>query len=402
MRIGLISREYPWRKPYGGVGVVTANQARALAEAGHQVTVITISPVDNRVDENIAGVRVAGIPFTPFPWLPRKIATFSSVETSAWSRKVLHALAGEGQLECFDIIESPEMGGEGLAVQTHRYRPPIIVKIHGGASLYLKKMKAYRWYHWPVYFREQKSLLQADGISAVSEQALRDCERHFGLRLHDPAIIPNPVDLSFFSPGHDEHPERFAVLFVGRMDAVKGVDLMPEIIHCTLSRNPDVRFLIAGPDRPVSRQIPQTGSDLLRSRLSSDHFSRVKILGHVPLEHMPQVYQRANVLLAPSRSETLSSACIEAAGCGLAAIGARDTGMESVIVHGETGFLEDVRRPEDFAKRILLLADHPDISRRMGERARRLALERFSFEAVARATEAMYENVIHKQSRRNG
>jgi len=397
MRIGLISQEFPWREPFGGVGVTTLDMARALVRAGHEVQVVTQAPGTDWVDKHESGARVIGIPFSPFAFLPRRLATFSALRCFAWSSAVARCLAS-GRVEPVDIIEAPAMGGEALAVQGRGERPPVVIKIHGGTSLHLKTMGCYRWYHYPVFRRERSSVLRADGKAVISEQTRRENEAHYGVSLREAVLVPNPIDTDRFAPARSPaEKDGFIVLFVGRLDAVKGFDRMPEIMRRVMSAEPSVRFVCAGAGhRFISSSETRLPEAFLRDTLGVEHLKRVALPGVVEFDRMPELYRGADLLVAPSRSEAWSRVCAEAASSGLPVVGARGTGMESVIVDGETGYLERPDDPPAFAERLLELIGDTAARQRMGRAARERAVEEFGYRAFADRCLKLYEETLRK------
>jgi len=215
MKICLISREYPWRKPYGGVGVSTAVLARALSRQGHSVSVLTQSPSGTRMEVEEDGLRVIGLPLPPMRALPRRLARFSAIEAAAWSCRVADAFR-RGDLRP-DVVEAPAMNGEALQLLKLRNRPPVVVRIRGGASLGLKTRGLFRWYHVPIYRRERRSVVLADRVAALSEQALRENAVHFRLALDSAIVLPNPVDTTVFTPSANRPKTPVSFLFVAAL-----------------------------------------------------------------------------------------------------------------------------------------------------------------------------------------
>jgi glycosyltransferase involved in cell wall biosynthesis len=379
MRVGLISREYPWRDPCGGIGMSTATLARALAAAGHAVTVLTQSPQARRREETDGGVRVIGLPLEQPAWMPARLAGFSGRVMRAWSAAAARAVAGPDGAG-IAIIEAPDAAAEAAAVLRLRRRPPVVVRIRGGTSLYLKTLGRFRWFHHDVLALERRALREADAVAALSPRSLAENRAHYGLLLRDAAVLPNPIDTRAFAPAESEPAGPPAVLFAGRHDAVKGFDRMPEIMRRVWEQLPDTPFVFAG-----------TADSAARPRADD---TRIRYLGRVAFEDMPGVYRRAALLAAPSRTEAWSRVCAEAAACGLPAVGARGTGMDEIVVDGETGFLADAADPDAMAAGVLALLRDPARRRAMGAAARKRAVARFSFPVIAESTVAFYERVL--------
>jgi starch synthase len=129
-----------------------------------------------------------------------------------------------------------------------------------------------------------------------------------------------------------------------------------------------------------------------------------------------QVLSHASVSVCPSIYEPFGLVNLEAMACELPVVGTATGGIPEIVVDGETGFLVPVeaggdpygspRDPDGFAADLAdrvnrLLAD-PPLARRMGAAGRRRAVERFSWDAIARRTAEIYREVVARESRRRG
>ena len=396
MKVCLVSREFPWRRPYGGVGVYTATMARGLSRIGVETTVLTQSPDDTAREVEEDGVRIMGIPMPMLPFLPKKLARFSLVTAGQWSYRAARVFKNRLANSC-DLVEGPEMGGELLGILALRRRPPVVVRAHGGAVKEMLGKDTFQWFHYPLYLRERASLRRANQVTVITEPFRSWSESVFHLDLSGVPLIPNPIDTNLFSPSRqDIEALRPRIGFVGRLNSVKGFDKMPEIVEEVLDREPDTVFSFIGANVRMSGDIPESGREYLLSRLPGRYHGNVEFLGYLCREESIRIMQGFTAMVLPSRLEAFSLVCAEAGACGCPVVGARGTGMEGIIVHGETGYLEDVNRPADFSARLVDLLRNPRRSRKMGEKARRRVVECFDLEVVARRTQKVYQQVIDR------
>ncbi len=132
-------------------------------------------------------------------------------------------------------------------------------------------------------------------------------------------FIPNGVDLAFArdlpprSVLEEDHPElrgKFVLLFFGRLDVKKGLDLLAEALGRIAGDRPDVHLLLAGNDAgawaPFRDRMDQLGLT-----------ARMTYLGHVAGERARQVWAAADAFILPSYSEGFSMAVLEALACRL-------------------------------------------------------------------------------------
>lgn len=103
--------------------------------------------------------------------------------------------------------------------------------------------------------------------------------------------------------------DRSFVLFMGRMNPIKGPDLLLDAFLSAADRFPDIDLVFAGPDGGLA--------DELRRR-TAEHVAggRVRFLGYLSGEAKSQAYHAAELLVVPSRSEAMSIVALEAGLCG--------------------------------------------------------------------------------------
>ena len=87
-------------------------------------------------------------------------------------------------------------------------------------------------------------------------------------------------------------------------------------------------------------------------------------------------------------------AIIEAMAAGKPVVATRVGGVPELVQEAETGFLVKVGDVQALAERLARLLADPALRRRMGQRAREVAWERFSRERIARAYYALYQKVL--------
>ena len=88
---------------------------------------------------------------------------------------------------------------------------------------------------------------------------------------------------------------------------------------------------------------------------------------------------------------------LEAAACGRPLVGSRVGGLLDSVADGRTGILVPPQDPDALADAIGQLLDDPARAEAMGRRARRRAVERFSWEQIALSTERSYGSVIEQK-----
>jgi len=214
----------------------------------------------------------------------------------------------------------------------------------------------------------------------------------------DPArihVIPLGVDIGRFKP-EDKAAAREAlglkderiVLFVGRIEPLKGVDIL---INAAALLDSDVEcsVLIVGGDESTKTQLGKL-RDLARLR-GIEH--RVAFTGAVDHDRLPLYYNAADICVVPSHYESFGLVAVEAMASGLPVVASRVGGLTGTVRDGETGYLVPWLCPEPFAERIELLLDNEPLRRNLGEAARD-AVARYRWENVAEGVLDVYESLI--------
>lgn len=214
---------------------------------------------------------------------------------------------------------------------------------------------------------------------AASDHSARTVEGLAGLAPGSVRTIYNGVpDLPLGDP-----PRSFgrpAVGAVGRLVREKGFDVLvralPELPGATAVLVGD------GPERgPLERLAAELG---VGDRLVVTGWERE------PRRLLPAF----DILAAPSRFEGFGIAIVEAMLAERAVVASRVGGIPEVVADGETGVLVPAGDPAALAGALRGLLDDPERRRRLGERGRGEALERFAPATAARAFEALFDEIL--------
>lgn len=143
-------------------------------------------------------------------------------------------------------------------------------------------------------------------------------------------IIPCVVDTDRFKPGDIER-ERHSLLYVGRIDKRKGVDVLIRSMRIVVDRIPDARLTICGtgPDRKKMM--------CLTTRLRLDN--NIRFLGFVADAQLPDLYRQAQCTVLPSIFEGFGLTVIESLACGTRVIGTDVDGIRETLSHADFGRL---------------------------------------------------------------
>jgi phosphatidylinositol alpha-1,6-mannosyltransferase len=164
---------------------------------------------------------------------------------------------------------------------------------------------------------------------------------------------------------------------------VKRVSALLRGFAALASEHADADLLVAGdgPDRGA----------LLRLAAAWGIAGRVRFTGWVGDGlAKSQLYNAAECLVLPSRSEGFPAVVGEAAACGTPAVAARVGGVPEIVVHGETGWLFQPGDDAALRERLAFALAHPPALARIRPAARRIAEERLSLAAATRVLRRVF------------
>ena len=241
---------------------------------------------------------------------------------------------------------------------------------------------------------ERRIAIAADRVVCASEWERDLIVHQYGVPEKRVSLVPCGVDTDIFRPiRRREARTRLGlpvdsqiVLFVGRIEPLKGIDIFLRAAACLKARP---RLVIVGGDsKDVSRL------EELRTLADSLGISeRVSFVKAVPHEQMPLFYGAADACVIPSYYESFGLVALEAMACGVPVIASNVGGLRDTVRDGETGFLVPCRAPGPFAERLELVLGSGELADSLGLIARS-GVERFSWSSIASEVEQIYNELV--------
>jgi D-inositol-3-phosphate glycosyltransferase len=209
-------------------------------------------------------------------------------------------------------------------------------------------------------------------------------------------VVPPGVDHAVFAPGSRRAARhrlgldaRRVLLFVGRIQPLKGVDLA---VQCLAALDdPSITLVVVG--GPSGRD-GQREFDRIR-QLATDLGVAKQLRWVKPQRHdrLADYYRAADVCIVPSRSESFGLVALEAAACGTPVVAAAVGGLRSLVDDGETGFLIEARDPSDYAVPVAKLLSDDAMARDIGVRAA-MQSRRYSWSMTAARLRRLYGDIV--------
>lgn len=244
------------------------------------------------------------------------------------------------------------------------------------------------------FFRglEKWSAVRTDALIAVS-QAVRTEIRAVDIgtanRWH---VIHNGISPLFLSEERPNAADRNDALLiaVGSLTKEKGYDVLLQALPTIASSCPDVELVFIG-DGPLKASLQTLAKDL-------DVASRVRFVGVV--SDVRPWLRRATLLVAPSLSEGLGMAVVEAMAMECPVVASRVGGLVEAVVDGETGFLVDAGSISPLNQQVIELLNSPEQRARLGSNGRKHVQAHFARDWSIVQLQDVYETLFRESANR--
>jgi D-inositol-3-phosphate glycosyltransferase len=380
----------------GGMSVYLLNLAQTLGELGHTVDIYTAGhqeedTVDTTLDSHVSVIHLDQRTENPY----HDIDHFTEqMEAAARDRgaqyDVVHAhyyYSGLVGLKICERLNIPlvvtfhtlgTMKQRYLGVEDRRRIQAESVIVAGAdgiiASTELEKADVIEWHHVP----DAKIHVVHPGVD------------HHLFRPHNRASAREIVDLP---------PESKIILFVGRIDPIKGIDLLidafAQIVAAGAPNSRSSRLLVIGGD-PENESFWTTGEgNNLRQQIQDARLEeRVSFVGSQPHAQLAYYYAAADVVAMPSAYETFGLAALEAMACGACVVASRVGGLQYLIQDRENGRLFEPGNVEELAAVIGELLGDREQRERLGRQAADASYQ-YCWSTQAEKVLGVYQSLVY-------
>lgn len=374
--------------------------ARALADAGGEVTVLTGKPnypagrvfdgyrAWGMVAESYGDIHVARVPLIPRGRggalrLAGNYLSFLGAATllAPW------ALFGRRVDAILVYATSPLLQALAAIPLKLIKRAPLVVWVQDlwpeslAATGYIRNRAALKVVEWLVrlvYWSADRILIQSEAFRAPVARLADPRKLHYFPNPAD-AVLPSAVTAASGGPAEALRADVFSVVFAGNLGTAQSLETILDAAEAIGGR-PDIRFVIVGDGSQAA---------WMRQQVVERRLANVDLLGRHPVEAMPALFAKASALLVTLRNEEIFSLTVPskvqaylAAGRPIIAClngeGGRiveDAGAGVVCSAGDARALADA---------VVRLADmDPAVRRRMGEAGRHYCNDHFEVGRLA-------------------
>jgi D-inositol-3-phosphate glycosyltransferase len=393
-------------KETGGMNVYVRDLSRELARRGHYVDIYTRSQdgTHPRINQNGLGrgarvIHIRAGPEQPYnknlvyDHLPEFVdGVLAQAQTDGAEYDVLHSHYWLSGVVAWELRQ--------------RWGKPILHMFH--TLGHMKNVVAQRPEERETVRRievESDIVQFADRLIAATPVEEEQLVQLYGADPSHVHVISPGVDTERFHPIPQAHAkERLAlcpdcrlILFVGRIEPLKGVDNLLRAIALVVAKRPELREQL---------HVPIIGGDVDRIR-EDDEMVRlqelreelgivdiVTFLGAKDQDTLQYYYSAAEMVVMPSDYESFGMVALEAMACGTPVIASDVGGLSFLVRHGRTGYRVPARDPKALAARVTRLLTDEGLRRRIGQRAACWA-ESYAWPRIADRIEALYAQAIN-------
>lgn len=377
-----------------GIGVHFRHLADGLVEAGNTVTCLV--PLEKPLR-----ALPSDLPFRVLPAIARPSPILPFVGRLHWQvhqwlmLRAKHRAAARSAAACsaVQIWETTSSDSPALAFLRHRPRAPVFTRVSTTASqLRLTNAGASSWISRQKETWETRAVRESDAILTHTPGHRTELAREFGLAIDSVRLVPHGIPLP---PRPAPRPDTPAprLLYVGRLETRKGIDLLLSALPAALAAHPRATADLVGADSNGHWQkhwLTQTPAEL---------HPRVRFRGLLPDADLARAYAEADIFVAPSRYESFGLIFVEAMSHGLPVVALAAPGALDLIENESTGLLTP---PEDApalgAALTRLLNDGP-LRARLGAAGRTAVENSYSREALVSASLAAYASLAQPSPR---
>jgi glycosyltransferase involved in cell wall biosynthesis len=383
MRVLFLTHNYP-RRPGDASGNFLQLLATSLRAENVDVRVVAPADAGLPATETVQGIQIDRFHYAPKGQETLAYGNMAMQVRESWGArmKLLGFLGSE-----FRCAVKARRAFEPDVIHAHWWFPnglvgtwtarmsdkPLVTTLHG-TDVRLARTVAFS----RPGFRHV--LQHSAAVTAVS-QFLAD-EAQKVVSTSAPQVAPMPVATSLFSPSQNGGRKQDRLLFVGRLNAQKGVEMLLRAVAVT-THKPMLDVIGDGPDE---ERLKALAGELEIS-------DRVRWIGALPQQQLTEYYRSATALVVPSVNEGLGLVAVEAQLCETPVIAFDSGGLSDVVSTGQTGILVEDISASALAAAIDSLLASPDRGAALGAAGRLHALATFAPESVARRYATLYRSV---------
>ena len=378
---------------YGGPSKACWEMARAVGQLGHEVSIYTT---------NQDGLGELAVPVgQPVRQEGVQIHYFPIQAPRFWGTSLPLALALRHKIPASDLVHIHSLYLFHNLVAGHYCRQhgiPYLMRPHGTLDPFIHRRHRGRKRLMEQLFEHRN----IRGAAALHFTTAAEAELAAPFTCGTPGlVVPLGIDLAEFEPmpapgrfraRYPEIGDKPIILFFGRVNFKKGLDILAKAFGAVARRRQDVHLVIAGPDN-------EGWGARVRTWLGEEGvLSRTTFTGMLLGPDKFAVLRDASLFVLPSYSENFGLAVIEAMAAGLPVIISDKVNIWREVHSGGAGRVIPCEAPA-LADQILNLLADPEAAAGMGQKGRALVKDRFQWPRIGRSLAEAYGRIIDEHRR---
>ncbi len=336
-----------------------------------------------------------------FPTRSKKLSHYASA--TAIAKRLM-------QSNHFDLLVTQDFAAPAGREIKKFLSVPWIVNVHSMFfSLAWLRVNPLNWY---LFYKLKKAIVGADGFR-VNNGNIRDQLRSW--RITAPILIqPTPVDFKKFQIPNNKFQTKsknrnLKVLYVGRLSPEKNVRMLIRAFQSVLvspsdgvermkqSQNQEIATRPEGVPNGIELEIVGAGPEEPKLRALAGGDQRIQFLGTKSPDELVSIYQRADIFVLPSHTESFGQVLLQAAAAGCAIISTRTPGAVSIFGQSKAAVLIDINDQVALAFALKNLLQDKEARRGLGVKAQGVA-EQYDSEKGISSTIEFWKEIASSAS----
>jgi glycosyltransferase involved in cell wall biosynthesis len=378
---------------YGGPVTALKALAHEQASAGHRVFICATNDgchACGPIEEDNITIQIHKASFRPL---------LISVRLALWLRR---EISGFDVVHIHGLYRFPVTFAAWYA---RRKGVPYVISPHGSLDPFLYRQSRYGRAALPVkrIYERLFDMPNLNGAAVIHYTAQEEAQRALPLRLRaKPLVMPIGIDWASYEnlPAKNSFRRRLdlnaeipLVLFLGRINFKKGLDLLVAAFPQVLQKLPQARLAIIGPD---NERYAEKVKLWCRELGIGD---TVLWVDHLDAEDAKKAFVDADVFVLPSYTENFGMTVVEAMACACPVVISNQIGIWREIEDAGAGMVVELE-PEQIAHAICRVLQNKEGARTMGMQGRQTAREHYAWSRIVGSFAAAYQKPIEEAAAR--
>jgi glycosyltransferase involved in cell wall biosynthesis len=360
----------------GGTAERTFQMSRALTKAGVECTILTTSLglTPKRIAE-LSGVNVIVLPLL-----------IKRFYIPKFSYRMIRDIVKD--IDIIHLMNHWTLLNALIYLIARRLKKPYVVCPAGALQIYGRSSLFKNFYNLII---GKKIIRNANSYVAIGANEISQFQ-DYGVEAHNVTLIPNGVNAEDYQVtenggfrtkyGLDNNP---FILFMGRLNSIKGPDLLLQAFCMTKDELKNFHLVFAGPDGEMLAELQKLAAEFGAK-------DRIHFVGYLNGLDKYQAYHAAELLVIPSRQEAMSIVVLEAGITGTPVLLTDQCGFSEVDQIG--GGKVVPASIEGLQKGLIEVLYNRDGLKSMGENLRQYTVEHFSWDSVIQKYLNLYRQVL--------